>query len=679
MDDLMSLAVSALKGVGEKRAEVFHKHGIYTVYDLLTYYPSGYEDRRRFVSVSELTEGEKVCVKCKLWGGVRTFRKGRKFSVTNATFADDTGDFACVWYNQPYVEQSLKRDKEYVLYGKAEKSGRGLRMVNPAIEPDDGATVGKIVPVYTLGRGLGMKTLQKTLLSALEMYEAYIPEPIPREVREKYGLMSAPRAVHNMHFPEDYETLKKARERIVFEEFFLFQMRIAKIKNLGKRDGFVFSHLDSAFEKRLPFALTSAQKKVVETLKSDFASGKAMNRLVQGDVGSGKTVVAAYGMDLALKNGYQAAMMAPTEILAAQHLKSLKKLFPNANCALLTSSVPKRQKQAIKDGLADGSIQIAIGTHALIQGDVHFKNLGFVVTDEQHRFGVAQRAELGKKGKTPHMLVMTATPIPRTLALILYGDLDISTIDSLPPGRQKIDTFCVDESFRTRVYTFLRKRLEAGEQAYIICPLVEESEAVSAKDTVSFADSLQTDFPDFTIGLLHGKMKDKEKEEVMGQFARGRISALVSTTVVEVGVDVPNATTMIIENAERFGLSQLHQLRGRVGRGSKKSYCILFAETKNPETLQRLKVIEQSTDGFYISEQDLKLRGPGDFFGTRQHGVPALKTANPAEDTSLLYASKEAVEALINGTLSAAREEKAILSRAMKYAFAEKEIAEILN
>jgi len=465
----------------------------------------------------------------------------------------------------------------------------------------------------------------------------------------------------------------------VFEEFFLFQLSVAKLKHHGKKQGVIYGKINNDFEKRIPFLLTNAQKKVVEELKRDFASGYAMNRLVQGDVGSGKTIVAAYGIALTVENGGQAAMMAPTEILAAQHYKSLQKLFSDKNVVLLTSSVPKKEKEKIKSEIANGTADIIVGTHALIQADVEFKNLNFVITDEQHRFGVAQRTKLGQKGTSPHVLVMTATPIPRTLGLILYGDLDVSTIDELPPGRQKIETFSVTESYRKRVYTFLEKQINEGGQAYIICPLVEASEAINAKDAVSFAEGMKIDYPEIKTGVLHGRMKDKEKDEIMAEFASGALQVLVSTTVVEVGVDVPNATLMIIENAERFGLSQLHQLRGRVGRGKKQSYCILFGNTKNQDTLERLKVIEESCDGFYISEKDLQLRGPGDFFGTRQHGVPALKTANPMEDTALLYKSKEALEDLMCGNLIAEKNEKQMMNFIIKKSFFTEEITDILN
>ena len=680
MSNIFTTKITELKGIGEKRAKVLEKYDIYTLYDLLTFYPSDYEDRRHFSSVSELTEGEYICISGWLKGGIKTFRKGRSFSISSGTISDETGSIACVWYNQPYVEKNYRPNMFYSFYGKVEKSKRGLQMVNPTIEnAEDGNVTGKIIPVYHVGKGIGRKTLQKMLQTAIDTYLPLFPEVLPQSVIEKYNLMSAQDTILNIHFPTDYETLKKARDRIVFEEFFLFQLSIAKMKHLGKRQGEKFDVIDSEFESRLPFSLTDAQIKVVNDLKNDFKSGYAMNRLVQGDVGSGKTAVAAYGIYLAAKNGYQSAMMAPTEILANQHYNTLKKFFPEENIALLTSSVPKKEKNEIKEAIKSGQVKIVVGTHALIQSDVEFSNLGFVVTDEQHRFGVAQRTRLGLKGASPHVLVMTATPIPRTLGLILYGDLDISSIDKLPPGRQKIDTYCVNEGYRKRVYTMLEKEIEEGGQAYVICPLVEASEAVNAKDAVSFSEELASSYPEIKFKVLHGKMKDKEKQEVMNSFAKGETDVLVATTVVEVGVDVPNATLMIIENAERFGLSQLHQLRGRVGRGQKKSICVLFGNTKNPDTLKRLKVIEESTDGFYISEKDLELRGPGDFFGTRQSGIPALKTANPMEDTALLYKSKEAIENLICGTLIAEKNEKQLMNFIIKNIFFRENVTEILN
>ncbi|MBQ7040335.1 MAG: ATP-dependent DNA helicase RecG, partial [Clostridia bacterium] len=634
MNNIFTINIREIKGVGEKRAKLFENQGIYTLYDLLTYFPANYEDRRHYASVSELCEGESVCVTGWLKGGIRTFRKGRKFSISSGTITDETGTVPCVWYNQPYIDKAYKKDTLYTFYGKVEKSKRGLQMINPSVEiTEEGRLSGKIVPIYPICKGIGTKTLQKMLQTAIEQYLPLFPEVLPKCVTEKYELMSGSEMIRNIHFPTDYETLKKARERVVFEEFFLFQLSVAKLKHLGKKQGAIYEKISNDFESRIPFSLTKAQQKVVSDLKRDFKSGYAMNRLVQGDVGSGKTIVAAYGMWLTAENGGQSAMMAPTEILAAQHYKSLTRLFPDKKVVLLTSSVSKKEKDKIKAELLSGEADIAVGTHALIQEDVEFKNLNFVITDEQHRFGVTQRTKLGLKGAAPHVLVMTATPIPRTLGLILYGDLDISTIDELPPGRQEIKTYSVTESYRKRVYSFLEKQIAEGGQAYVICPLVEASDAINAKDAISFAESLKIDHPDINIGVLHGRMKDKEKDEVMNEFSSGNIDVLVSTTVVEVGVDVPDATLMIIENAERFGLSQLHQLRGRVGRGQKQSYCILFGNSKNQDTLERLKVIEESSDGFYISEKDLQLRGPGDFFGTRQHGVPALKTANPMEDT----------------------------------------------
>ncbi len=680
MQNIFALKITDLKGVGEKRAAVFEKQGISSVYDLLTYYPSDYDDRRHFTTIADLKEGETACIIGWLKGSVRTYRKRRGFSISSGTLADETGTLPCVWYNQPYLDKSFKAGEMYIFYGKAQKNKNGLQFVNPATEKaEDESATGKIVPLYTLGKGIGAKTLQKMLAQALEQYVALVPESLPGSVMQKYGLLNRKDTLQNIHFPEDFELLKRARERVVFEEFFLFQMCVAKMKYLGKKNGIVFQTVTDSFEKRLSFTLTDAQKKVIVDLKRDFQSGFAMNRLVQGDVGSGKTMVAAYGMDIAMQNGYQSALMAPTEILATQHYKTFAKLFTDYNVELLTSSTPAREKKRIKAGLADGSVDMIIGTHALIQQDVEFKKLGFVVTDEQHRFGVLQRTKLGLKGEYPHVLVMTATPIPRTLGLILYGDLDISTIDALPPGRKPIKTFCVNESYRERVYKFLEKQIQKGEQAYVVCPLVEESEGLQVKDATSFAESLKAKFPDISVGLLHGKMKDAEKEKVMEAFAKGEISVLVATTVIEVGVDVPNATLMIVENAERFGLSQLHQLRGRVGRGQNESFCILFGATRNPETIERLKVIESSADGFYISEKDLEFRGPGDFFGTRQSGVPMLKTANPMTDTRLLYMAKEAVEDLLCGELKAEKHEKQLLNFILKEQYFRSGTHEILN
>lgn len=680
MRNLFSVPVTDIKGVGEKRREQLNKSGIYSVYDLLSFYPSKYDDRRAFSTIDKLYENQTICVTGWLKGSIRTYRKSRGFSISSGNIADETGVLPCVWYNMPYIDKVYKPNNLYVFYGKIQKSARGLQMVNPVVEAiDDGNVMGKIVPIYPKCSGFSEKTLQKMLLDAINTYKDDVLDSIPESVSESFKLMPHKEMLKNIHFPEDYKTLLKARERVIFEEFFMFQMSIAKLKHSGKKKAEKLDTSSTDFENRLPFKLTDAQQKVVNEIKGDLRSGFAMNRLLQGDVGSGKTVVAAYSIDVAVKNGFQTALMAPTEILATQHFNSFKKFFPHEEIALLTSSTPKKNKAEIKQKIKDGKIKIAIGTHALIEEDVEFSNLGLVITDEQHRFGVSQRTKLSEKGLSPHVLVMTATPIPRTLGLIMYGDLDISVIDKLPPGRQEIKTYCVNEGYRNRVYGFLKNQIESGGQAYIICPLVEESESINAKNVTDFAEELTRDFPDIKIGLLHGKMKEKEKAEVMDAFAENKISVLVSTTVIEVGVDVPNATLMVIENAERFGLSQLHQLRGRVGRGSKQSYCILFGNTKNPETIQRLKVIESSTDGFFISEKDLELRGPGDFFGTRQHGLPALKTANPMEDTALLYKAKEAVDALLKGTLKATAEEKKLLNYFMKTRYFYGGKAEILN
>ncbi len=680
MKNLFELPVTEIKGVGEKRKEQLNKSGIYSIYDLLSFYPVKYDDRRAFSTIDKLSENQTICVTGWLKGSIRTYRKRRNFSISSGNIADETGVLPCVWYNMPYIDKAYKPNNLYVFYGKIQKSARGLQMVNPIVEVvDDGNVIGKIVPIYPKCSGFSEKTLQKMLLDAINTYKDDVIDTIPKSVSENFGLMPHKEMLKNIHFPDDYKTLLKARERVVFEEFFAFQMSIAKLKHSGKKKAEKLDTSSTDFEKILPFKLTNAQQKVVNEIKGDLRSGFAMNRLLQGDVGSGKTVVAAYSIDIAVRNGFQTALMAPTEILATQHFNSFKKIFPKEGIALLTSSTPKKNKAEIKEKIKDGSIKIAIGTHALIEEDVEFLNLGLVITDEQHRFGVAQRTKLSEKALSPHVLVMTATPIPRTLGLIMYGDLDISVIDKLPPGRQEIKTYLVNEGYRNRVYGFLKKQIESGGQSYIICPLVEESESVNAKNVTDFAEELTRDFPDIKIGLLHGKMKEKEKAEVMDAFAKNKISVLVSTTVIEVGVDVPNATLMIIENAERFGLSQLHQLRGRVGRGSKQSYCILFGNTKNPETIQRLKVIESSTDGFFISEKDLELRGPGDFFGTRQHGLPALKTANPMEDTALLYKAKEAVDSLLKGTLVATTDEKKMLNYFIKTRYFSGRKAEILN
>ena len=637
-----------LKGVGEKRAELFNKKGIYTVSDLLYFFPRAYEDRSRIKSIDECENGESVCVKVKVYSPVTERRFRRNMAIYNMTVTDDSGVMNIVWYNNRYVKDAFHIGEEYIMYGKVSFNRFKAEMVNPVFEKaGNGKFTGKIVPLYPLTGGLNQKNVQSAMALALDA-AGTMEEYIPDSIREKYGLAEINFAMRSIHFPASFEDYSMARRRFVFEELLVLQLALMSRKRSNTAaDGFVFKNTAcvSRFASSLTFSLTNAQKRTIAEIISDCTSGKMMNRLVQGDVGSGKTAVAAAAIYMAVKNGYQAAMMAPTEILAKQHAETLENFFKGSgiNVALLTGSMSAAEKRAAYKKLSSGEADVAVGTHALIQEKTEFKKLALAVADEQHRFGVEQRAKLAAKGMNPHMLIMSATPIPRTLALILYGDLNVSVIDELPPGRKEVKTYAVGENMRKRIMAFIEKNVKEGTQAYVVCPLVEETEKSDLKNAEELSEKLSGIFPEFNIGLVHGKMKPKIKEEIMEQFVSGEIDILVSTTVIEVGVNVPNANLMVIENAERFGLSQLHQLRGRVGRGKKQAYCVLFCHGSNQVTKKRMETMCISNDGFYISEQDLKLRGPGDFFGTRQHGLPEMKIANLFEDQDILAEVQSAV------------------------------------
>ena len=647
--------VRYIKGIGEQRAKALGKLGIATLRDLISYFPRAYEDRTALCRIADLVPGETAGVAAMVASPptISHIRKG--LDLVKLRAVDDTGTLDVTFFNQAWLKNSLHQGETYIFYGRAEGSLFRRQMANPVVEPEGRREVtGRIVPIYPLTAGVSQLILSRSIRQGLDACADILPDVLPDPVRREHSLCRIEYAYENIHFPESAEALGLARRRLAFEELFLFTIGLERLRQ--RRE---VVHVPPCgdvdmepFYSALPFTLTDAQRRCVEEALADMRSGVPMNRLCQGDVGSGKTMVAAACVYFCVKNGRQAALMAPTEILAQQHYQSLAPLLENLGirCALLTGSTPAKTKKSITAQLESGEIGFVIGTHALITGSVVYQNLGLVVTDEQHRFGVAQRAELAAKGDHPHILVMSATPIPRTLALILYGDLDVSIIDQLPPGRQPVQTFAVTSRYHQRVYSFIRKLVGEGRQAYIVCPMVAENAELpdERKAVTEYAKKLQEEvFPDLKVAFVHGRMKPKEKDAVMAAFAARETDILVSTTVIEVGVDVPNAAVMVIENAERFGLSQLHQLRGRVGRGKHQSYCILISDNQNEETRQRLKVMTRTSDGFQIAEEDLRLRGPGDFFGQRQHGLPGLKVADLGCDTQLLQEARQAAEQLL--------------------------------
>ncbi|MBQ8078025.1 MAG: ATP-dependent DNA helicase RecG, partial [Eubacterium sp.] len=636
------------KGVGEKRAQLFNKLGIYSVRDLITFYPRKYQDWSKNVSVLDAPDDEVVAIKATMITPVKEAMIRKGMTLYKCNFTDGQNVIHVTLFNNKYLAKSLRTFDDYILYGKVEKSFTTASMTSPQIEKLEDAD--GVHPIYSATGKLTSRAIAKVVKTALDAIP-YIDDTLTDEIRDKYNLCTLDFAIREIHFPSKTENIEIARHRLIFEELLTLQLGLLKLKDKKetKNDLQLKTDLTDEFCNLLHFELTGAQKREIADCVADMQTENAMNRLIQGDVGSGKTAVAAAVMYSAVKSRYQCAMMAPTEILANQHFESLSKLFDGTDIriALLTGSTKAKEKKAIKTALMDGEIDIIIGTHALIQNDVEFKELALVVTDEQHRFGVEQRATLAMKGKNPHLMVMSATPIPRTLGLIIYGDLDISILDELPPGRQEIRTDVVTSAYHKRIYDFIKKAADSGNQAYIVCSLVDdnESELISAKE---YAEELQTKvFTGYNLGLLHGKMKAKEKDAVMSAFARGDVQILVSTTVVEVGVDVQNATIMLIENADRFGLSALHQLRGRVGRGSDKSYCILVSDNKSDTARERLQVMKSTNNGFKIADYDLKTRGPGDFFGKRQHGLPNLIIADMLGDMDTLGECQQCAEEML--------------------------------
>ena len=650
--------VRYIKGIGEQRALSLNKLGIYTLRDLVTYFPRAYDDRSVIKPISAVTFGENVCVSATVatQPALSHIRKG--LDIVRLRAVDEKSAISITFFNQSYVKNQLQPGESYIFYGRI--GGRiGMpEMTNPVFEREDRerTRTGRIVPIYRLTAGISQNVLANSIRQGLLACGDLLPDPLPPSVQERYKLAQSRYSYENVHFPKDFESLELARRRLIFEEFFVLSCALDRFRREStEKAGHAFSDTDiSEFYRVLPFELTGAQKRAIGDAIADMTKPVPMSRLIQGDVGSGKTAVAAAVIYAAYKNGYQSAFMAPTEILAEQHYLTLSAMLePLAvKCELLTGGMKAKARRETLSRIASGESNVVIGTHALISGDVEYSKLGLVVADEQHRFGVQQRAALSEKGASPHVLVMSATPIPRTLALIVYGDLDVSVLDELPPGRQKVDTFAVDEKMRPRINAFIKKQVEEGHQVFIVCPAVEENSEENVdelKNVKAYAKELREKvFPELRIGLVHGKLKASEKNAVMTSFSSGETDILVATTVIEVGVDVPNATLMVVENAERFGLSQLHQLRGRVGRGKAKAYCVLFNGGEGDKAGERLSVMTKTNDGFKIAEEDLRLRGPGDFFGSRQHGLPEMQIASFATDINVLKSAQEAAREVLN-------------------------------
>lgn len=678
--DLFS-SVTELRGIGPTRAKQLQRLHIETLYDLIAFFPRAYEDRTKISSIAGLEPGIPACFEAMVISNPQLSRIRKGMELVKVRVADETGRVDLVFFNQPYVKDQLVYGESYRFYG-ALRDGFGCQMQNPAFEKADaaGAVTGRILPIYPLTAGISNKLLGACVRQALAACAGNLPDILPASVQQQYDLCPARFAYETVHLPSSFDDLQKARRRLVFEEFFVFSAGLAAIRT--QREALHTKAMDTQhmepFYRLLPFRLTNAQQAAIDDILRDLSSCRPMNRLVQGDVGSGKTMVAAAACFCAIQNGHQAAFMAPTEILAEQHAQSLSRLFSplGIHVTLLTGSMTAAQKRAAKSAITSGAAQLIIGTHALFTRELQFHDLALVVCDEQHRFGVAQRTRLTEKGDAPHLLVMSATPIPRTLALIAYGDLDVSVIAELPPGRRPVETFLVSEALRERLNGFIRKQCAGGHQVYVVCPAVEDGEENAMKSAEGWAQTLRDEtFPELRVGLVHGRMKSAEKDAALSAFRAGDYDILVATTVVEVGVDVPNATLMVIENAERFGLSQLHQLRGRVGRGSAQSYCVLVSGTKNEETKKRLQALCKTTDGFKIAEQDLALRGPGDFFGSRQHGLPLLKVASLQMDLETLRDAQQAAAAVIQTADSLNAPELAPLKARVEALFTRQEVS----
>ncbi len=649
----ITMSIRYLKGVGPKKADLLNRLGIGTIEELLYYLPKRYEDRSNFTLIKDLKIGEYQTLKAKvLASGVHRTKRG--ITLFRLAVSDKTGILYCVWFNQPYLKKIFKPGQSIIIFGKVEKHDR-LRIHHPEYEilkrELDSIHIGRIVPIYSLTQDVSQRYIRFLTYEAVSNYASLLKETLPTHIRARKQMADISFAIRNIHFPYSFRNLEKSYKRLVFEEFFLLQAALAIKKKGFKQSSSGIRHklnteLKSNFLKLFSFELTKEQLKAIDEIERDMVSEKRMNRLLEGEVGSGKTVVAIYALMLTVSNGYQGAMMAPTEILARQHYVNLSEiLMPlGINTRLLISGISQDKKIKILKEIEDGEVDIVCGTHALIQGNVSYKNLGLALIDEQHKFGVTQRAILKKKGLNPDVLIMTATPIPRTLALTVYGDLDISIIRQLPEGRKAITTYWVEDQRRTFVYKFIREEIKLGRQVYIVYPRISKKPNSDLKAAASMYNRLQADvFPDLKIALIHGRMKSEEKEKIMKKFKNGQLDILVSTVVIEVGIDVPNASLMVIENAERFGLAQLHQLRGRIGRGSYDSYCILLGNPKTEAAQRRLSKMTETQDGFKIAEEDLELRGPGEFFGTRQHGLPELRFGDILKDFEIMEdARKEA-------------------------------------
>ncbi len=649
--------ISAIKGIGEKTEKLFEKLGVYTVKDLISHFPRGYEYYNKAASIGELEEGRVQTVTGVIYGRAKV-SQNRRTPVTSVFVKDSSGMLKVIWFQMPFLKNTLVSGDVITLRGQIVRTKTGFVMEHPEIfYPSEKyqEKLHTLQPLYPLTAGLTNRTVAKAVKQALR--ELHLSgETLPQDLRMKYHLAEYNYALRGIHFPKDKEALYRARERLVFEEFLEFIVSLRKFRSANEknRNHYLMGHGEeiAAFIEALPYELTSAQKKVYEEVEKDMESPHSMSRLIQGDVGSGKTIIAVLALMKAGLSGYQGAMMAPTEVLARQHYESVTELFSNyqipLRTELLTGSMTVREKRAAYDRISSGEVQVIIGTHALIQENVEFRNLALVVTDEQHRFGVRQRETFFKKGEVPHVLVMSATPIPRTLAMILYGDLDISVIDELPSDRLPVKNCVVDTSYRDSAYRFIKRQVEKGRQCYIVCPMVEESKELEAENVIDYSAMLKEELGEgIAVDYLHGKMKQIEKDRVMERFYRNEVQVLVSTTVIEVGINVPNAAVMMIENAERFGLAQLHQLRGRVGRGRHQSYCIFMSGSKDQKIKKRLEILNETNDGFKIASEDMKLRGPGDFFGIRQSGFMDFKLGDIYQDANLLEKANEAADWLL--------------------------------